>query len=151
MDDIYIYDDSLYHFGRSKKDGAKVGSGRYPLGSGDKNSVKQQKKVQKEINARRATLSDDDLKTMINRLRQENELNSLYLSNNPSAKASKDGKNAVAKALTTIGTKVLTNVATTLLTGAALYASYKLVGRKDPNIANVVTGGKVKNLLATNK
>lgn len=30
----YISDKELYHFGRSKKDGAKVGSGRYPLGSG---------------------------------------------------------------------------------------------------------------------
>ena len=31
----YISDKELYHFGRSKKDGAKVGSGRYPLGSGN--------------------------------------------------------------------------------------------------------------------
>ena len=31
----YISDKELYHFGRSKKDGAKVGSGRYPLGSGE--------------------------------------------------------------------------------------------------------------------
>lgn len=28
-------DNELWHFGRSKKDGAKVGSGRYPLGSGE--------------------------------------------------------------------------------------------------------------------
>lgn len=31
----YISDKELYHYGRSKKDGAKVGSGRYPLGSGN--------------------------------------------------------------------------------------------------------------------
>ena len=31
----YISDKELYHFGRSKRDGAKVGSGRYPLGSGN--------------------------------------------------------------------------------------------------------------------
>ena len=36
----YISDKELYHFGRSKRDGAKVGSGRYPLGSGE-NSQRQ--------------------------------------------------------------------------------------------------------------
>ena len=36
----YISDKELYHYGRSKKDGAKVGSGRYPLGSG-KNGQRQ--------------------------------------------------------------------------------------------------------------
>ena len=30
-----LYSDELYHYGRSKTDGAPVGSGRYPLGSGD--------------------------------------------------------------------------------------------------------------------
>ncbi len=28
------YNDELFHYGRSKRDGAKRGSGRYPLGSG---------------------------------------------------------------------------------------------------------------------
>lgn len=30
----YMSDKELYHYGRSKKDGAPIGSGRYPLGSG---------------------------------------------------------------------------------------------------------------------
>lgn len=30
-----IYGDELMHYGRSKRDGAPVGSGRYPLGSGN--------------------------------------------------------------------------------------------------------------------
>ena len=35
MIDIQEYEDELYHDGRSKRDGAPVGSGRYPLGSGE--------------------------------------------------------------------------------------------------------------------
>lgn len=46
----YISDKELYHFGRSKRDGAKVGSGRYPLGSGEAGlSRHQQKKNYKHI------------------------------------------------------------------------------------------------------
>lgn len=45
LDEAYIFDESdpldvLAHIGRSKKDGAEVGSGRYPLGSG-KNPFQQ--------------------------------------------------------------------------------------------------------------
>lgn len=39
MNNFYIYPlkpDEIYHFGVSKRNGAKVGSGRYPLGSGDR-------------------------------------------------------------------------------------------------------------------
>ena len=36
LDENYIpKDDELFHEGVSKKDGAKIGSGRYPLGSGE--------------------------------------------------------------------------------------------------------------------
>lgn len=147
MNDSYIYDDSLYHYGRSKRDGAPVGSGRYPLGSGDSATIKQYRKAQKEINARRATLSDDELNAMINRLRQENQLNSLYLENNPAAKASKAGQNAVMKGLANSGTKILTNVASTLITGAALFAAYKVISKKDKDAAAVITSGSVKPLI----
>lgn len=51
-----ISDEYLAHIGRSKADGAKVGSGRYPLGSGknpraqrraEKQQARQQKKAEK--------------------------------------------------------------------------------------------------------
>lgn len=39
IDEVYLFsefeDDYLAHEGRSKLDGAPIGSGRYPLGSGD--------------------------------------------------------------------------------------------------------------------
>jgi hypothetical protein len=41
----------LMHFGRSKKDGAPIGSGRYPLGSGLMSSIKKHKADKKRAKA----------------------------------------------------------------------------------------------------
>lgn len=36
----YVSDKELYHYGRSKKDGAPIGSGCYPFGNGSSISYK---------------------------------------------------------------------------------------------------------------
>lgn len=44
---LYFDDSEFAHVGRSKRDGAKVGSGRYPLGSG-KNPNQHEKSTKHE-------------------------------------------------------------------------------------------------------
>lgn len=48
---IVLREDELMHFGRSKRDGAKVGSGRYPAGSGERpNQWKEDSKKEQSKN-----------------------------------------------------------------------------------------------------
>lgn len=148
MDEVYIYDDSLYHFGRSKKDGAPIGSGRYPLGSG-KDARKQMNKISKNtkktrklINKSKSEISDEELDKMIKRLKKENELNDLLLKNDPAYKAATEGKNAVKSALGSIGKKVFTTVATTALTGLTLYAIGSAVSKISPGAGKAAATGK---------
>lgn len=52
MNDFYIppqRPDEIYHFGVSKSKGAKVGSGRYPLGSGDRPFQRKSKAERKAL------------------------------------------------------------------------------------------------------
>lgn len=150
MDEVYIYDDSLYHFGRSKKDGALIGSGRYPLGSGRKEKkemkrmLKDAQRWQKQVNKSRKNLSDEELDAMIARLKKENELNDLYLNNNPNSKTAQEGKNAVKKALIDGGTTALQNIAKTALQGAALYGVNTLAGKVSPNLGKSMATGSVQ-------
>lgn len=68
----YISDKELYHFGRSKRDGAKVGSGRYPLGSGEAGlSRHQQKKNYKHVKKQLKKTGELDSRTI-------NELQSTF-------------------------------------------------------------------------
>ena len=150
MDEVYIYDDSLYHFGRSKKDGALIGSGRYPLGSGRK-AKKEMKRMlkdahrwQKQVNKSRKNLSDEELDAMITRLKKENELNDLYLNNNPNSKTAQEGKTAVKKALIDGGTTALQNIARTALQGAALYGVNALAGKISPNLGKSMATGSAQ-------
>lgn len=60
----------LMHSGRSKRDGAKVGSGRYPLGSGDRPHQHDPKKPRSKKSYRRpdlSQLSDDEMQKAIRR------------------------------------------------------------------------------------
>lgn len=157
MDEVYICDDSLYHFGRSKKDGAPIGSGRYPLGSG-KNVKKQiykiskkTKKTRKLINKSKSEIPDEELDKMIARLKKENELNDLLLKNDPAYKASTEGKNAVKSALSSIGKKVFTTVTATALTGLSLYAIGSAVSKISPGAGEAAATGKVKGFTDTSK
>lgn len=85
------YSDELYHFGRSKRDGAKVGSGRYPLGSGErprsvfrkageavvsprKSHKKREKQQVHEANKPTyKSMTDDELREAINRANLEKQ------------------------------------------------------------------------------
>ena len=157
MDEVYIYDDSLYHFGRSKKDGAPIGSGRYPLGSG-KDARKQMNKISKNtkktrklINKSKSEIPDEELDKMIERLKKENELNDLLLKNDPVYKASTEGKNAVKSALGSIGKKVFSAVVTTALTGLSLYAIGSAVSKISPGAGEAAATGKVKGFTNNSK
>ena len=157
MDEVYIYDDSLYHFGRSKKDGAPIGSGRYPLGSG-KDTRKQMNKISKStkktrrlINKSKSEISDEELDKMIERLKKENELNDLLLKNDPAYKASTEGKNAVKSTSGSIGKKVFSTVAATALTGLSLYAIGSAVSKISPGAGEAAATGKVKGFTDTSK
>lgn len=157
MNDSYIYDDSLYHYGRSKRDGAQVGSGRYPLGSG-KDTRKQMNKISKNtkktrklINKSKSEIPDEELDKMIERLKKENELNDLLLKNDPAYKASTEGKNAVKSTLSSIGKKVLSTVAATALTGLSLYAIGSAVSKISPGAGEAAATGQVKGFTKTSK
>lgn len=49
--DTYVFTDELYHYGRSKRDGAKIGSGRYHLGSGE-NPRAEKRRLKERLQAR---------------------------------------------------------------------------------------------------
>jgi len=76
-----LYADELYHYGRSKLDGAPVGSGRYPLGSGKEPQINRQNKKEVHPDYARAhdnkmkvsEMSDAELRKRINRLQMERQ------------------------------------------------------------------------------
>lgn len=103
--------DELWHFGRSKLDGAPNGSGRYPLGSG-KNprrailaagksvTTPRKKHKQKEMEQRHEaakptykSMSDDELRAAINRAQLEQQ----YVQNLITPYRKKTGKEKVAE------------------------------------------------------
>lgn len=91
----YIYGNELYHYGRSKRDGAIRGSGRYPLGSGERgqkigsasrvrtwrDSPKTTKRPKPPVReaARKSArdMTDEELTNEIKRMNLENNYNNL--------------------------------------------------------------------------
>lgn len=60
---LYFDDSEFAHVGRSKRDGAKVGSGRYPLGSGK--NPNQHEKISLDKIIRKITGVDKDYNVII--------------------------------------------------------------------------------------
>lgn len=137
--------DELWHIGRSKLDGAKVGSGRYPLGSGKNprrmfekagasimSPRKRHKEKEKEEQKSAAkptykTMTDDELRTAINRAQLEQQ----YVQNLITPYRKKTGKEIVMKY---VGKAAET--AATELTSKATKAAVSMVLKKtlDPEI-----------------
>ena len=117
-----IYSDELYHYGRSKRDGAKRGSGRYPLGSGDrpnqrwvafgsksrageKSEADKQRAIKsgtaRDVLRYKGELTNKELQDAVNRLRLEKQLEEI------NHETINKGKRTAAQFLGKIGERVL--------------------------------------------
>lgn len=65
VDDYEPFETVLMHYGRSKLDGAAVGSGRYPLGSGDNPNQHRGDFYSRVQELKKAGLSDKEIWTML--------------------------------------------------------------------------------------
>lgn len=153
----------LAHEGKSKTDGAKIGSGRYPLGSGEnpyqhgnkglrkkiffkrkkENAEARQEPKKKKFNPKNISeMSNEEIDEYINRFEKEKQLKSLYKSNSQLLKSK--GESEVKAALRTVGLNVFKNVASTSLTGLSMYALVNFVENTtgDSKLAKAIATGK---------
>ena len=153
-----IYSDELYHYGRSKRDGAKRGSGRYPLGSGDrpnqrwgvfgsksrsgeKSEADKQRAIKsgtaRDVLRYKGELTNKELQDAVNRLRLEQQLESI------DRKMLNSGKQKFDRVISSIGNKVLLPIAV----GTASYIVQQAIAKKinNPDLLREMTKNVNKN------